>query len=42
MLAVESGLATLIMSGPILTEFSEKLTRTFGVSKSEVDSMEWP
>ena len=31
--AVESGLATLIMSGPILTEFSEKLTDKFGVSK---------
>ena len=39
MLAVESGLATLIMSGPILTEFSEKLTDKFGVSKSEVDSI---
>ena len=39
MLAVESGLATLIMSGPILTEFSEKLTDKFGVSKAEVDSI---
>ena len=39
MLAVESGLATLIISGPILTEFSEKLIGKFGVSKSEVDSI---
>ena len=39
MLAVESGLATLIMSGPILTEFSEKLIGKFGVSKSELDSI---
>ena len=37
MLAVESGLATLILSDPILTEFSEKLTDKFGVSRSEVD-----
>ena len=36
-LAVESGLATLILSDPILTEFSEKLTDKFGVSRSEVD-----
>ena len=39
MLAVESGLATLIISGPILTEFSEKLTDKFGVSTAEVDSI---
>ena len=37
--AEESGLATLIMSGPILTELSEKLTNKFGLSKSEVDSI---
>ena len=36
-LAVESGLATLILSDAILTEFSEKLTDKFGVSRSEVD-----
>src|SRR6266540_935139 len=37
MLAVEAGLATLVLSDPILTEFAEKLTSKFGVSKSEVD-----
>lgn len=39
LLAVESGLATLIVSNLIVTEFSEKLTDKFGVSKSEVDSV---
>src|SRR6266540_1814553 len=37
MLAVEAGLATLVLSDPILTEFAEKLAGKFGVSKSEVD-----
>jgi putative PIN family toxin of toxin-antitoxin system len=36
LLAVESGLATLILSDPILTEFREKLTDKFGLSKSDV------
>jgi len=36
MLAVESGLTTLILSNPILTEFREKLTDKFGVSESDV------
>lgn len=36
-LAVEAGLAALILSDPILTEFREKLTDKFGVPKSEVD-----
>ena len=39
MLAVESGLATLILTDAILTEFRDKLTDKFGVSKSEVDSI---
>ena len=37
MLAVEAGLATLVLCEPILTEFGEKLTSKFGVSKSEAD-----
>lgn len=37
MLAVEAGLATLVLSEPIVTEFREKLTSRFGVSKSEAD-----
>ena len=37
MLAVDAGLATLVLSDPILTEFAEKLAGKFGVSKSEVD-----
>lgn len=37
MLAVEAGLAALILSDPILTEFAEKLTGKFGVPKSEAD-----
>jgi hypothetical protein len=37
MLAVEAGLATLVLSDPILTEFVEKLASKFGVPKSEVD-----
>src|SRR6516164_9735416 len=36
MLAVESGLTTLILSNPILTEFREKLIDKFGVSESDV------
>ena len=39
MLAVEAGLATLVLSDPIVTEFSEKLTGKFRVSKSETDSI---
>jgi putative PIN family toxin of toxin-antitoxin system len=37
LLAVEAGLATLVLSDPILTEFGETLTSKFGVSKSEAD-----
>ena len=37
MLAIDAGLATLVLSDPILTEFGEKLTGKFGVSKSDVD-----
>lgn len=37
MLAVEAGLATLVLSDPIVTEFTEKLTDKFRVSKSETD-----
>ena len=39
MLAVESGLATLILTDAILTEFRDKLTDKFAVPKSEVDSI---
>jgi predicted nucleic acid-binding protein len=37
LLAAEAGLATLVLSNPILTEFGETLTSKFGVSKSEAD-----
>ncbi len=37
LLAVEAGLATLILSDPILSEFRETLTGKFGLSKSDVD-----
>ena len=37
MLAIDAGLATLVLSDPILTEFGEKLTGKFGASKSDVD-----
>ena len=37
LLAVDAGLAMLIVSDPILTELREKLTGKFGLSKSEVD-----
>lgn len=37
LLAVEAGLAMLVISDPILTEFGEKLTDKFGLSKSESD-----
>jgi hypothetical protein len=39
MLVVEAGLAALILIGPILTEFAEKLTGRFGVPKSEADAI---
>jgi predicted nucleic acid-binding protein len=39
MLAVEAGLATLILSDPILSEFREKLTGKFRVSNSDVDQI---
>ena len=38
-LAVEAGLATLVLSDAILSEFVDKLTDKFGVSKSEVDTI---
>ena len=38
-LAVEAGLARLVLSDPILTEFGDKLSGKFGVSKSEVDTI---
>ncbi len=37
LLAVEAGLAILVISDPILTELGDKLTDKFGLSKSEVD-----
>lgn len=39
LLAVEAGLAILVISDPILTELGDKLTDKFGLSKSEVDPM---
>jgi len=36
-LAIEAGLATLVLSDPILIEFSEKLTNKFGLLDSEID-----
>lgn len=36
-LAVEAGLAILVLSDPILTELSDKLADKFGLSASEVD-----
>lgn len=39
LLAVEAGLAVLVLSDPILTELGEKLTVKFRVPKTEVDSI---
>ena len=39
LLAVEAGLAVMVLSDPILAELDEKLTVKFGVSKAEVDSI---
>ena len=36
MLAVDAGLATLVLSDSILIEFTEKLTVKFGVSNEEI------
>ncbi|MGH9195786.1 MAG: putative toxin-antitoxin system toxin component, PIN family [Acidimicrobiia bacterium] len=38
-LAVDAGLAVLVLSEPILTELGEKLITKFGVSKADVDSI---
>ena len=39
LLAVEAGLAVLVLSDPILTELAETLTVKFGVSKAEVEAI---
>jgi putative PIN family toxin of toxin-antitoxin system len=39
LLAVEASLARLVLSESILTEFAEKLTGKFAVSKADVDSV---
>lgn len=39
MLAVEAGLAILVLAEPILIEFIEKLTVKFGVSRSDVQTI---